>query len=107
MASPKIEKYLKMVEAFPGSPLPRFSLGSAYLEEGQAEQAVAELERCIAAQPEWAACLISLGDAYAALGKKAQAGEALRKARAAAMRQGHGSMAQEAQDKLEELGFDD
>jgi predicted Zn-dependent protease len=104
--SPKVEKFTKMVAQFPDSPLPRFSLGGAYLEEGDAASAAAQYELCLKAQPDWAACLIALGDAYASLGRTAEAAEALRKGRAAAMRQGHGSMAQEAQDKLEELGFD-
>jgi tetratricopeptide (TPR) repeat protein len=107
MQSPKIERYLQMVAAYPDSPLPRFSLGNAYFEDRQLEKAIEEYKRCLEAQPDWAACLIALGDAYAALGEREAAADALRRARTHAFRQGHATMANEAQEKLEELGFED
>jgi len=104
VADAKIERFLKMVEAYPSSPLPRFSLGNAYLEAGEHAKAAAEFERCLEAQPDWAACLMALGDARAALGQVVEAADAYRKACEHALRQGHSGMAQEAQDKLEALG---
>ncbi len=107
MANPKIEQFQKMVAAYPSSPLPHFSLANAYYEDRRYAEAAAEYEHCLVAQPDWAACLIALGDTYAALGRKDDAAEVLRKARVHATRQGHGTMASEAQEKLEELGFDE
>ena len=103
----KVDKFRKMVEAFPASPLPRFSLANAYADEGRYAEAIAEYELCLKAQPDWAACLIALGDAYARAGDKDRAADALRRARVHAMKQGHGTMAGEAQEKLEDLGFED
>jgi tetratricopeptide (TPR) repeat protein len=104
IANAKIEKFRKMVEAFPGSPLPRFSLANAYAEAGNYAEAIPHYEACLAAQPGWAACLIALGDAQVELGHKEEAAEAYRRARACAP---HGSLADEAQEKLEELGYPD
>jgi protein O-GlcNAc transferase len=97
----KIERYLRMVEAFPSSPLPRFSLANAYSAAGQHAEAVSHYEACLAAQPGWAACWIALGDALAALGRREEAAKAYRHAQSCAP---HGSLADEAQEKLEELG---
>jgi predicted Zn-dependent protease len=107
MANPRIERFLKLIAAHPDSPLPRFSLANAYFDDGEYARAIEQYELCLKAQPDWAAVLIALGDARANLGDTAGAALALREARQAAFRQGHSSMAQEAIDKLEALGFDD
>ena len=107
MSDARIQRFLKLLETHPDSALPRFSLGNAYFDEGQYAKAIAEYELCVKKQPDWAACLIALGDARANLGDKEGAAKALREGRDHAFKQHHSTMAQEAIDKLEELGFDD
>ena len=107
MANPRIERFLKLIATHPDSHVPRFSLGNAYFDEGQYALAAEQYEICVAAQPDWAAALIALGDARANLGQKDAAAVALRRGRDISFQQNHGTMAQEAIEKLEDLGFDD
>lgn len=107
MANPRIERFQKLIAAHPESHLPRFSLGNAYLDEGQYAAAAEQYELCIKGQPDWAAALIALGDARANLGDREGAAVALRQGRDISFQQKHSTMAQEAIDKLEELGFED
>lgn len=107
MDSPRIARFKKLIETHPTSALPRFSLANAYFDDGAYAAAIEQYELCLKAQPDWAAVLIALGDAKAAMGDKEGAAACLREGRAVSFKQGHSTMGQEAQDKLEELGFDD
>ena len=107
MSDPRIQRCLKLLETHPDSALPRFSLGNAYFDSGDYAKAIEQYEICIEKQPDWAAVLIALGDARANVGDKEGAAKALREGRDHAFAQRHSTMAQEAIDKLEELGFED
>lgn len=107
MALSKIEKFEAICQQFPDNHVPRFSLGQAYSDAGRWADAVASFEICVSRQADWAACLIALGDAHAHLGQNDRAADALRRARQAAIVQHHSSLASEAQDKLEAMGFRD
>jgi len=107
MSDPRIQRFLKLIELHPESGLPRFSLANAYFDAGDYQKSIEQYELCVKSQPDWAAALIALGDARANVGDKNGAAEALRAGRDHAFKQSHGTMAQEAIEKLEDLGFND
>ena len=98
------EKSLRDVaEQFPESPLGWFSLGRYLVEVGRFDEAVAALERALEKDPAYAAALLSLGDAYAALEEKEKALDALDRCAKAALAQEHPSLAAEARARADEL----
>lgn len=97
------QQYRQMIAEFPDSPLPWFSLGRHLLEKARFEDAAEAFERCVAADPAYAAALLALGDAYAGLDEVEKAKDAWERCAAAALAQGHPSLAQEARERAEEL----
>lgn len=100
---PREQQLRQMIEDFPGSPLPWFSLGRHLLEVAHFEEAVEAFERCVAADPAYAAALLSLGDAWAALDEPEKATEAWKRCSVAAMDQDHPTLAKEAEERIEDL----
>ena len=49
----RIERFQKMVEQFPGSEVPRFSLAQAYFEADRLEEAAATFEEVIELKPDY------------------------------------------------------
>jgi len=96
-------QYRQMIEEFPDSPLPWFSLGRLLLETARFEEAVEALQRCIDADPEYAAALLAQGDALAAIDEKERAREVWARCEKAALAQGHPTLAAEARERAEEL----
>jgi tetratricopeptide (TPR) repeat protein len=95
-------KYLDMIAQFPESPLGHFTLGRYYVEVGRFAEAVAPLERCLQEEPDWAAAMVALADACAASGDKAKAIALLEKA-LQTPQAGHGGLADDIADRLEDL----
>lgn len=58
------ERLEKMLTGGRDDAMLRFGLGSAYFNEGEFEQAVQHLERCIEQNPDYAAAYKMLGKAY-------------------------------------------
>jgi tetratricopeptide (TPR) repeat protein len=103
MADDRESRYLAMIEQFPNSPLGYFSLGRYYLEQGRHADAAIRLRRCAELQPDYAAALLSLGDALAGAGDVAEAKAAYAKARSAAVAQNHPTLADEIDERTAEL----
>lgn len=96
-------RYRSLVEKYPDNPLGHFSLGRYLVETGRHAEAMGALERCVAADPAWAAALLALGEARAGAGDAAGAREALGRARDAALAQNHRSLADEAEARIARL----
>jgi tetratricopeptide (TPR) repeat protein len=92
-----------MIRDFPDSPLPHFSLGNYLLEVGRFEEAIASLEAALRLDPQYAAALLALGDARAAIDDKDLAREAYERCAAAGLAQGHPELAQDARNRIDDL----
>jgi len=101
--STREEQFQQMVAEFPDSPMGHFSLGKLYLGERRYAEAVKPLEEATRLDPQYAAALVALGDAYAGQGENAKAREVFERARSTALGQQHQSLAEEIDDKLSEL----
>lgn len=80
MPSEREAMFLNMVSEFPDSPMGHFSLGRLYVDEKRWAEAVASLGAAVGLDPTYAAAFVALGDAHAALGQKAEARDAWRRA---------------------------
>ncbi len=103
MSDARLEQFKQMAAEFPDSPMAHFSLGKLYLERRQYAEAVKSLEEATRLDGQYAAALVSLGDAYAGAGQGAQAREVLTRARQMALAQSHPSLAEEIDERLAEL----
>lgn len=103
MSAEREQQFKELVQEFPDSPMGHFSLGKLYLEERRYDEAVQSLEAAVKLDPEYAAALVSLGDAYVAAGKTAEAKATWEKAVEKALAQKHSGLAGEIEDKLAEL----
>jgi len=66
----RIEQFKKMAEADPTNELGHFSLGRAYLDAGQYEQAVESLRRVVELNPNISKAYQLMADAQLKLGKR-------------------------------------
>jgi Fe-S cluster biosynthesis and repair protein YggX len=66
----RIEQFKKMAEADPGNELGHFSLGRAYLDAGQFEQAVESLRKVVELNPNISKAYQLMADAQLKLGKR-------------------------------------
>jgi Fe-S cluster biosynthesis and repair protein YggX len=66
----RIEQFKKMAEADPNNELGHFSLGRAYLDAGQHEQAVESLRRVVELNPNISKAYQLMADAQLKLGKR-------------------------------------
>ena len=66
----RIEQFKKMAEADPGNELGHFSLGRAYLDAGQYENAVESLRRVVEINPNISKAYQLLAEGQLALGKR-------------------------------------
>jgi len=104
MSDARLEQFKQMAAEFPDAPMAQFSLGKAYLERRQYAEAVKSLEEAVRLDPEYAAAMVSLGDAYAGAGQADKAGEVLTRAKEKALAQGHPGLAEEIDERLADLG---
>ena len=98
------QAYLAMIEQVPDSPLPYFSLGRFYLDEGSFAKAAEPLRRCVALQPDYAAAHMALGESCAGAGLLEEARAAFDMCQRTALAQNHPSLAEEAAQKAAALG---
>jgi len=96
-------RYRRQVQDFPTSPLPHFALGRYLLEQGRYQEAIASLEEATRLQPEFAAGLLALGDAYRGARRTGEARSTFELARRVALAQSHPSLAAEIDDRLADL----
>lgn len=100
---PRESQLRDLVRDFPDSPLPRFSLGKYLLEAGRYDEAIRALEETLAIDATYAAALLALGDANAAIDEKDAARAAYERCADAGLAQGHPELARDARDRIEEL----
>jgi Tfp pilus assembly protein PilF len=103
MSDARLEQFKQMVAEFPDAPMAHFSLGKAYLERRQYAEAARSLEEAVRLDPQYAAAMVSLGDAYTGAGETAKAREVLTRARDTALAQRHASLAEEIDERLSGL----
>jgi Tfp pilus assembly protein PilF len=103
MSDARLEQFKQMVAEFPQAPMAHFSLGKAYLERRQYADAARSLEEAVRLDPQYAAAMVSLGDAYTGAGETQKAREVLTRARDTALAQGHASLAEEIDERLSGL----
>ena len=84
----KIQQFKQMAEADPDNDLGHFSLGKAYFDDGQFEQAVAPLTRVLELRPTTSKAYQLLGDSLGKTNNKDRAIETLTKGVAVADEQG-------------------
>ena len=92
--------YRRQVQDFPGSALPHFALGRYLLERGRFDEAIPPLVEANRLQPEFAAGLLALGDAYKGAGLNGEARSTFEAARRVALAQHHPSLAEEIDERL-------
>ncbi|MCB9849264.1 MAG: Fe(2+)-trafficking protein [Phycisphaerales bacterium] len=66
----RIEQFKKMAEADPQNEMGHFSLGKAYFDDGQFDNAIASLTRTLELNPTYSKAYQLLGDAQAKAGNK-------------------------------------
>jgi uncharacterized protein HemY len=95
--------FLHMVSEFPDSPMGFFSLGRLYVDEKRWAEATQALGKAVALDPTYAAALVALGDAHAALGEKEPAREAWNKAIATPLGKKDLSLQSDLEQRLRDL----
>lgn len=98
-----IDNFEKMLAAGQDNALLRFSLGGAYLKEGDAGKAVEHLREAVRQDPQYSAAWKIYGKALAESGAVAEAKEAYRSGIAAAERKGDVQAAKEMKVFLKRL----
>ncbi|MBI3181856.1 MAG: tetratricopeptide repeat protein [Myxococcales bacterium] len=96
-------QFLELVREFPDSPMGHFTLGRHYLEERRWAEAARSLEEAVRLDPVYAAALVCLGDAYAALGDPGKAKETYLRALASPLGQRDHSLVEDVERRLSEL----
>lgn len=71
--SEKIVQFREVVDLFPEDPAARIGLAAAYLEAGQAEEAIREFNETIRLKPDYSAAHRGLGRALEKAGRAEQA----------------------------------
>ncbi|RKG93115.1 tetratricopeptide repeat protein [Corallococcus sp. CA053C] len=104
MSDARLEQFKKMVAQFPDAPMAWFSLGKLHLERKEYADAIQSLESAVRLDPQYAAALVSLGDAYAGAGQTDKAKAVLTTARDHALAQQHPGLAEEIDERISELG---
>ena len=103
MGSEREAQFRKLAAEHPSSPMVHFSLGKLLLDERRHAEAVESLRTAVSLQPDYAAALVSLGDALAGAGRRDEARQVLEGARETALAQNHPSLAEEIDERLADL----
>jgi tetratricopeptide (TPR) repeat protein len=103
MGNEREAQFRQLVADYPDSPMGHFSLGKLLLDEKRYAEAVQCLEDAVKLDPQYAAALLSLGDAYVGAGSAEKAREVFTRARATALGQNHASLAEEIDERLADL----
>ncbi|CAM3083583.1 tetratricopeptide repeat protein [Corallococcus sp. ZKHCc1 1396] len=103
MSDARLEQFKKMVAQFPDAPMAWFSLGKLHLERKEYTDAIQSLEAAVRLDPNYAAALVSLGDAYVAAGQTEKARQVLTTGRDHALAQGHPGLAEEIDERIADL----
>ena len=104
MPSSKLDTFRAMVAKSPDNALARFGLANEAMKAGLHEEAATQLERYLQLYDDEGNGWQRLAECRLALGREGEAREALGRGIAAARRFGHGGLAAELEERLEELG---
>ena len=99
----KLDTFRAMVAKHPDNVLARFGLANEALKAGEWEEAREQLEIYLAKHDDEGNGWGRLAEAYERLGRTDEARAALEKGIAASRRFGHGGMAAELEERLEQL----
>lgn len=103
MNAEKIAKWQAAVAKSPNDELARFTLARAFLEAGKLDDAKREFEAVVAMKDDWMMAWILLGRCCVELGDAGPARDALEKARALAIAQGHSDPLIEIDELMSEI----
>jgi predicted Zn-dependent protease len=103
-ATTKLDTFRAMVAKSPNNALARFGLANEAMKAGLHAEAAEQLERYLQLYDDEGNGWQRLAECRAALGRDEEARDALAKGIAAARRFGHGGLAAELEERLEELG---
>ena len=103
MTNPRLDAFRAMVAKSPDSPLAHFGLANEALKAGLWEEAREQLEVYLARHDDEGNGWGRLAEALEKLGRTDEARAALEKGIAASYRFGHGGMAAELEERLEQL----
>jgi tetratricopeptide (TPR) repeat protein len=98
-----IERHKKLAQQYPENELARFSLGKAYFDAGQIQEAKEQFDIAIAKKPDWMVVQILIGKCELALGNKAAARISFERAKQLAIEQNHEGPLAEMEQMLAEL----
>lgn len=104
MSADREQQFLEMVKEFPDSPMGHFSLGRYYLDAGRYAEGAARLEEAIRLDPDYAAALVALADAYAGTGEVERAKQTYERARATPHGQRDASLGEDLDRRIADLG---
>jgi len=98
-----IARHKKLLEQYPDNELARFSLGKAYFDAGQIQEAKAQFDLAIAKKPDWMVVQILIGKCELTLGHKSEAKAAFECAKQLAIEQNHEGPLAEMEQMLAEM----
>lgn len=103
-STPKLDTFRAMVAKNPNNALARFGLANEAMKAGLHEEASSQLEAYLGMYDDEGNGWQRLAECRIALGRDDEARDALARGIAAARRFGHGGLASELEERLEELG---
>ncbi len=103
MSEEKIQKFKKLLEKNPSSPLVHYSLANEYFKLDRYEETIETINTYLKLKDDEGAAYRILGHCYTELGMEDSAKDAYEKGIQAASRHGHPDMAEEFRDCLEFL----
>ena len=104
--STDIPRYEALVEAFPTSEVPRFSLACAYMEANRYEDAEAAFAAAIDIKPDYLMAWVQRARVLVTLEREEAAAEVCRHAMGLAQAQGHRGPLEDCEAILEEIEGD-
>lgn len=103
MSEERIQKFKKLLEKNPVTPLVYYSLANEYFKLNRYEETIETIQEYLKLKDDEGAAYRILGHCYTELGEQKQAKEAYEKGMKAASRHGHPDMAEEFRDYIESL----
>ena len=98
-----IARHKKLLEQYPENELARFSLGKAYFDAGQIQEAKEQFSFAIAKKPDWMVVQILIGKCELSLGHRNEAKASFERAKQLAIAQNHEGPLAEMEQALAEL----
>ncbi len=98
-----IAQHRKLLDQYPNNELARFSLGKAYFDAGQIQDALGEFQLALEKKPDWMVVQILIGKCELALGNASRARECFAQARQLAIAQRHEGPQAEMEQLLSEM----